>query len=146
MILTIAEVFNLFEKAETDADRINVLRTNNTKTLRKVLACAFNPNIQFTTEGRWPKWRPSDVPTGMTYSDLHREFDRMYLFMQNHPKRPPTLTEKRSNELLVQMLEMMPEGDAIVTLNMMGKNLKVKGLTKEIAEAAFGHNLLNESI
>jgi len=146
MILTIAEVFNLFEKAETDADRINVLRTNNTKTLRKVLACAFNPNIQFTTEGRWPNWKPSDVPTGMTYSDLHREFDRMYLFVQNHPKRPSTLTEKRSNELLVQMLEMMPEGDAIVTLNMMGKNLKIKGLTKEIVETTFGPNLLNESI
>jgi hypothetical protein len=145
MILTISEVFEKFEKAETDADRINVLRANNTKTLRKVLACAFNPNIQFTTEGRWPNWKPSDAPTGVTYSDLHREFDRMYLFIVNHPKRPPTLTEKRSNELLVQMLEMMPEGDAIVTLNMMGKNLKIKGLTQEIAEAAFP-NVLNESI
>jgi len=40
---------------------------------------------------------------------------------------------------------MMPEGDAIVALNMMGKNLKVKGLTQEIAEAAFP-GLLNESI
>jgi hypothetical protein len=145
MILTISEVFAKFEKAETDADRINVLRANNTRTLRKVLACAFNPNIQFTTEGRWPNWKPSDAPTGVTYSDLHREFDRMYLFIVNHPKRPPTLTEKRSNELLVQMLEIMSEGDAIVLLNMMGKNLKIKGLTQEIAEAAFP-NVLNESI
>lgn len=146
MILTISEVFERFEKAETDADRINILRENNTKTLRKVLACVFNPEIQFMTEGRWPNWKPSDVPIGMTYSDLHREFDRMYLFIKNHPKRPPTLTEKRSNELLVQMLEMMPEGDAIVTLNMMGKNLKIKGLTKKIAMTAFGSNLLNEEI
>jgi hypothetical protein len=145
MILTISEVFEKFEKAETDADRINVLRANNTRTLRKVLACAFNPNIQFTTEGRWPNWKPSDVPTGVTYSDLHREFDRVYLFIANHPKRPPTLAEKRSNELLIQMLEIMPQGDAIVLLNMMGKNLKVKGLTQEIAEAAFA-NVLNESI
>ena len=146
MILTIAEVFERFEKAETDADRVNVLRENNTKTLRRVLACAFNPDIEFTTEGRWPNWKPADVPTGMTYGDLHREFDRMYLFIKNHPKRPPTLTEKRSDQLLIQMLEMMPQGDAIVTLNMMGKNLKIKGLTKELAEAAFGPNLLNESV
>jgi len=145
MILTISEVFDKFEKAETDADRINVLRANNTKTLRKILACAFNPNIQFTTEGRWPNWKPSDAPAGVTYSDLHREFDRMYLFITNHPKRPPSLSEKRSNELLVQMLEIMPQGDAVVLLNMMGKNLKIKGLTQEIAEAAFP-NVLNESI
>jgi hypothetical protein len=43
------------------------------------------------------------------------------------------------------MLEIMPQGDAIVLLNMMGKNLKVKGLTQEIAKAAFP-NVLNESI
>lgn len=144
MILTISEIFEKFEKAETDNERINVLRQNNTRTLRKVLTGAFNPNIEFTTEGRWPNWKPSDAPTGMTYSDLHREFDRMYLFVKNHPKRPLTLSEKRSNELLIQMLEMMPEGDSTVTLNMMGKNLKIKGLTKEIAEAALGE--LNESI
>lgn len=144
MILTISEVFQKFEKAENDVDRINILRENNTRTLRKVLTATFNPSVEFTTEGRWPKWKPSDAPAGVTYSDLHREFDRMYLFVKNHPKRPPTLTEKRSNELLVQMLEMMPEGDAIVTLNMMGKNLKIKGLTKEIAETAIG--ALNESI
>lgn len=144
MIKCIFEVFEEFENAETDAERKNVLLRNNTKTLRKVLTCAFNPDIQFTNEGRWPNWKPSDAPTGVTYSDMHREFDRIYLFIKNHPRRPPTLSEKRSNELLIQMLEMMPEKDAIITLNMMGKNLKIRGLTKELAEEVFGN--LNETI
>ena len=135
MIKTISEVLKDFSEATTEEDRINVLRKNNTKTLRKVLNCVFNPDITFTVE-RWPNFKISDVPAGVTYSDLHREMDRLYLFVNNHPKRPQTLTEKRSEEILIQILEMMTEGDALVLLNMFNKNLKVSGLTKELVEKA----------
>lgn len=144
MIKLVSEIFDEVEKASSDDGRINILRYNNSSTLRKVLNCTYNPNITFTVK-QWPNFKPSGDPEGLSYATLHNEMSRMYLFIENHPRRPPTLTEKRSNEILIQMLESMTTKEAIVMLNMMMKNLKVKGLTVEIALAAFP-NLMNESI
>lgn len=140
----VSEVFDELEKATSENDKINILRFNNSIALRKVLACAYNPNIKFTVD-QWPNFKPSDDPAGLSYGSLHTEMDRVYLFIVGHPRRPPTLTEKRSNQILMQILENMTAKEAYIMLNMMSKNLKVKGLTAEVALAAFP-NLFYEAI
>jgi len=140
----VSEVFDEFEKATSENDKVNVLRFNNSIALRKVLYCTFHPNIQFSVK-QWPTFKPSDDPAGLTYGSLHTEMDRVYLFIEGHERRPSTLTEKRSNEILTQMLENMTSKEAYIMLNMMSKNLKIKGLTKEVALAAYP-NLFEEAI
>lgn len=140
----ISEVFDDLEKASSENDRINILRSNNTPALRKVLNCAYNPEIKFTVS-RWPNFKPSNDPEGLSYASLYSEMDRIYLFIEGHSRRPTTLTEKRSTEILIQMLENMTNKEAITMLNMMMKNLKVKGLNKKVALTAFP-NLMNEVV
>ena len=140
----VSEVFDEFEKAASKNDRINVLKFNNSIALRKVLHCTFHPNIEFTVK-KWPTFKPSDDPSGLSYGSLHTEIDRVYLFINGHSRRPSTLTEQRSKEILTQMLENMTAKEAYIMLNMMSKNLKVKGLTKEVALAAYP-NLFEEAV
>ena len=62
---------------------------------------------------------------------------RSYLFMQNNPKRPEALTEKRMNELLVQILESLEPQEAEIYTAMLMKDIKVPYLTPKLINEAF---------
>jgi hypothetical protein len=130
------EIFEEFEKAETNEERVDVLRRNNNYALFNVLQLTFHPASEFMVD-KIPYYKPENVPPGMGHSTIHQELDRVYLMIKNHPRCPPTLTEKRREELLVQMLEALEAKEAVVYMNMFLKNLKVKGLDAKIVREAF---------
>lgn len=130
------EVFNEFEAAPTKADKIEVLKRNHSAVSYAVLQMAFHPNIQFLIE-KVPYYKPDDAPPGMGYSHLSTELDRIYLFIKDHPRAPPTLTQERREQILIQMLESLEAKEATVLMNMILKNLKVKGLTPKIVQEVY---------
>lgn len=127
------EVFEEFEKAPTKAEKIAVLKSNHTQELYAVVQMAFHPDIHFLIE-RVPYYKPDDAPPGMSYSSIQQELDRIYLFVKDHPRIPPGLTQQRREQILVQMLEVLESKEATVLMNMILKNLKVKGLTANLAK------------
>ena len=132
----IYEVFDDFRKASNKADRLAVLRNNNTYALKNVLMGAFNKNIKFTVK-EVPNFNRVPIPAGMSYSHMTNALDRAYLFTEGNPRVPAGLTEKRKTELLIQILESLEEKEADVFASMIKKNLNVPHLTQTLINETF---------
>ena len=130
------EIFDAFEKAETDYDRVCVLRFNESWAMKNVLRGAFDPNVRFVID-RVPYYKPSDAPIGMGYTSITQELGRAYIFEDGNPKVEPTLTYERKEKILIQILEALEKREAEVFMNMLLKNLKVKNLDYRIVSEAF---------
>jgi hypothetical protein len=132
----IYEIFEEFEKAPTKQDKINILRRNSNYALKSVLKGSFDPNVTFSID-KVPYYKPSDAPPGLGYTSIHQELGRVYLFEANNPRVAPTLTDKRKEQLLIQILEALEKKEAEVFMNMILKKQKVKGLNADIVKEAF---------
>lgn len=132
----IYEVFNEFRKATNKQERINILRQNDSFALRNVLYGTFHPGIEYTIT-ELPKFRREPMPAGMSYSHMTNALDRMYLFVKNNPRVPQGLTEKRKNEILIQILESLEEQEADVFAGIILKKQDVPYLTLALVNEAF---------
>jgi hypothetical protein len=131
------EILDELLNAKTDEERVAILRKNDSYALRGVLRAAFHPRIYFNVT-KWPDgYVPSEVPAGYGSAKIGLELNRIYMFELGNPRTPLGLTEKRKNEILLQILEALEHREAEVFMNMMLKDLKVPGLTKELVEEAF---------
>jgi len=61
---------------------------------------------------------------------------RLYMFLEGN-QTAETLTDKRRNELLIQMLESIEPREAEVLLGIFQKDLGVKGLDYKFVKEAF---------
>ena len=139
----IYEVFNEFKQAKGKKEKVEVLRKNDTFALRNVLVGAFHPGIHFAIK-KIPEWKRVDVPPGMAYNHMTEALSKMYLFMENNPRTPAGLTEKRKIELLIQLLEGLEPNEADVYVGILKKDLKVPQLTSALVNEAF-NGLLPQS-
>jgi hypothetical protein len=130
------EIFMDFERAPDRAAKIAVLQKNVRPALLDVLQGAFHPAINFVIKSK-PSYRRSDAPPGMGYSTIDVELKRVYLFVEGSTKAPKTLTDIRRQHILIQILEALEAKEADVFMNMLLKDLKVKGLTYKIIQEAF---------
>lgn len=132
----IYEVFDDFAKLKTRAEKIDLLRSDRRRVLKDVLQGAFSPNIQFVFD-KPVEYKPSDAPPGLGYTSIEQELKRVYLFIKDHPRVAPDLTHERKEHILIQMLEAMEAREAEVFMNMILKDLKVKGLDEKLVREAF---------
>jgi hypothetical protein len=130
------EIFDEFEAAPSRQGRIEVLRNNAGYALREVLRGAFHPNIKFVID-KVPYYKPSDAPPGLGYTSIHQELGRAYLFEEDNPKVSPNLSYQRKEQVLIQILEALEKREAEIYMNMLLKNLKIKGLDSKIVREAF---------
>mgnify|MGYP003334799184 FL=1 len=132
----IYEVFNEFKMAPSRDTRISVLQSNDSWALRNVLMGAFHPDVKFSIK-KAPSYKKQDIPPGLSYNHITDALGKVYLFMENNPRTPPALTDKRKDELLVQLLESLEPKEADVYIAMMLKDLKVPYLTAKLVNEAF---------
>jgi hypothetical protein len=130
------EILDDFVNAPTRAEKIEVLRKNGQFVLKSVLQGAYHPAIKFVIKKK-PAYNISDAPPGLGYSNMDQELKRVYLFVENSPKVDRNLTYERKEQILIQILEALEAKEAEVFMNMLLKDLKVKGLTPKIIEEAF---------
>jgi hypothetical protein len=130
------EIFAEFEKSDDHHARLCVLRFNGSYALKSILKGTFDPNVQFDID-QVPYYKPGDSPPGLSYSSIHQELGRSYIFETNNPRTAPGLTKARKIQILTQILEMLEAKEAEVFMNMILKKQKVKGLTYEIVKEAF---------
>lgn len=132
----IYEIFEEFEKAPTEADKLAVLRKNDCYALRQILKGTYDPGVEFAIE-RVPYYKPSDAPPGMGYTSINAELHRTYLFQKAHPKLNPDLTPDRREKILIQILEALEAREAEVYMNMIMKREIVKDLTVDLVKKAY---------
>ena len=107
----IYEVFDDFAKAPSREEKINILRSNSGYALDAVLRGTFHPYIKYVFENI-PNYKKSDDPPGLSYTSIHQELGRVYLFEENNPKVASNLTLDRKKYLLIQMLESLEAREA----------------------------------
>lgn len=132
----IYEVFNEFKAAGSKKERIEVLKRNNSWSLRSVLQGAMDKNVVFAIK-KVPEYKSEDVPAGMSYNHINYALSKAYLFTKDNPRTPPALTEERREQLLIQILESLEVSEAEVFANMLKKDLKIPYLTEALVNEAF---------
>lgn len=133
----IYEILNEVANVTTKAEKIEVLRRNDSPILRTVLRGAYHPDVKFVFD-KIPEYKTeTNIPPGMGYTSMIMESKRFYIFVEGNKRVDPNLTLDRKKKILIQMLEALEPKEAEVLSNMLMKNLRVKGLNAEVALAAF---------
>jgi hypothetical protein len=124
----IYEVFDEFANANTKQEKIDVLAKNWTPTLKLVLQLTFRPEMEWFHNSYPEKYKTPDTKPGISFASLDTELKRLYLFRKGN-ETAEKLTPKRSEELLLVLLESLEPREADIIIGIFKKDLGVKGLT-----------------
>jgi hypothetical protein len=131
------EIFDDFENAKNKKERMSIIGSNLSQTLVDVLKLTYHPDYKWKVKELPDNYKvPTDMLPGITYDSLNSQLRRIYLFLDGN-STAETLTDKRRNELLVQMLESIEPREAEVLLGIFQKDLGVKGLDYKFVKEAF---------
>jgi len=111
MKLLINEVLQKVSNAKTKPQKVKILQQHNTAALRSILIANFDESIvSMLPVGEVP-YIPNDAPEGTEHTVLEKEYRKLYLFFKGGSS---TLKQSRREELFIQMLEGLTEGEAEV--------------------------------
>jgi hypothetical protein len=135
MKLLINEVLQKVSNAKTKPQKVKILQQHNTPALRSILIANFDESIvSMLPVGEVP-YIPNDAPEGTEHTVLEKEYRKLYLFFKGGSS---TLKQSRREELFIQMLEGLTEGEAevlaLIKDKKLGKRWKV---TKACVQEAF---------
>ena len=133
--LLISEVLRKVSNAKTKAEKIKILRENNSSGLRQILIINFDDSvISLMPEGEVP-YTPNDAPVGTDHTRLEHESKGFYRFFKGGAKLPALKRES----MFVQLLEGLSGEEAeLLVLAKDGRvNEKYKRITKAVVSEAF---------
>ena len=135
MKLLINEVLQKVSNAKTKPEKVKLLKEYNTNALRSILIANFDESIvSLLPPGEVP-YTPNDAPEGTEHTVLEKEYRKLYLFFKGGSS---TLMQSKREELFIQMLEGLSEGEAEVLVLVKDKKLgKRWKITKACVEQAF---------
>ena len=136
MIYNLYEIFDAFELAETKDAKKQVLLNNNNKLLQQVLQLTFDPQYQFYYKKMPVEYIKPDTIPGIRFAGLETELRRLYLFQKGN-ETADKLSEQKRKELLLQIAEALEPREAEILINIMKKDLGVKGLTAKFVKDTF---------
>jgi|TARA_R110000803_G_scaffold46198_8_gene97038 hypothetical protein len=129
------EVFGEFTQAKSRAEKIDVLKKNQTAALTDILRGFFDDRVQWHLPAGAPPPYTPNVPQSVPSSLLKQHLNFKYLVkgIKTADDLPPFKREK----LFIDMLEVVHPEDAKILVSMINKKSPVKGLTKKIAQEAY---------
>ena len=113
-----------------------VIQKNLSKTLVDVLELTFNPGIQWKIKSMPEGYQVKTIPIGMSHCQLSTELRKLYMFRAGNPTAEQ-LSERKRNELLIQLLESIEPREAEVVYGIFVKDQGVKGLDYAFVKEAF---------
>ena len=132
----IYEILDEFEVAQTEKEKMQVIEKNLSKTLVNVLLFTYHPNFQWMVKELPHNFKFKPVPVGLSINHLGTELRKLYLFLKND-STAEKLTDKKRNELLLQLLESIEPREAEVVMGIFNKDLGVTGLNYKFVKKAF---------
>lgn len=134
MKLLISEVLQKVSNAKTKAEKISLLRQNNSDALRALLIASYDESAEcLLPEGEVP-YTPNDAPKGTEHTYLSREYRQLRLFY----KGGSNLTPLRRESLFIQLLEGLHAEEAELVCLAKDKSINKKyRLTRSVIEEAF---------
>lgn len=134
MKLLISEVIKKASNAKTKAEKIKILKDNNSQALRSILKWNFDPNILSDLPDGEVPFNKNDAPIGTEHTVLEREYRNLWRFI----KGANTLTRMKREQLFIQLLEGLHESEADIVCLVKDKNLQDKyRITHAVVKEAF---------
>ena len=134
--LLISEVLRKVSNAKTKAEKINLLRENNSQALRSLLIWNFDESvISMVPEGEVP-YTPNDAPVGTDHTRLEQEARGLYRFVKGGQD---SLKSLKRESMFVQLLEGLSaeEAELLCLIKDGNLNSKYKRITKAVVSEAF---------
>lgn len=130
------EVFDEFEEAKTKQERLKVIEKNLSQHLVDTLQYTFHPDLQWKFKNIPKGYKIPDCPPGMGFTNIGHQLRKFYMFRVGDP-RCEQLTDKRREEIFIQVLESLEPREIEVVIGICKKDLGVKGLTYNFVKEAF---------
>tara|TARA_E500000331_G_scaffold320804_1_gene334620 strand:- start:828 stop:1295 length:468 start_codon:yes stop_codon:yes gene_type:complete len=134
--LLLSEILRKVSNAKTKAEKIILLRENNSSALRMLLIWNFDESvISMVPEGDVP-YTPNDAPVGTDHTRLEQESKGFYRYVKGGQD---TLKSLKREAMFVQLLEGLSAEEAeLLCLVKDGQlNKKYKRITKTVVQEAF---------
>jgi hypothetical protein len=132
----IYEIFDEFEAAKNKQQRMDVIGRNLSKVLTEVLQLGFHPQPQWYFDEIPDGFVIKDIPAGMSYAQLTTEMRKLYMFQKGN-EIADKLTDKKREQLLVELLQNLEPREAEVVMGIFRKDFGVKGLDYKFVKEAF---------
>tara|TARA_B100000287_G_scaffold151891_1_gene143621 strand:+ start:1410 stop:1877 length:468 start_codon:yes stop_codon:yes gene_type:complete len=134
--LLLSEILRKVSNAKTKAEKVIILRENNSSALRMLLIWNFDESvISMLPEGDVP-YTPNDAPVGTDHTRLEQEAKGFYRFVKGGQD---SLKSLKREAMFVQLLEGLSAEEAeLLCLVKDGQmNKKYKRITKAVVQEAF---------
>ena len=134
--LLLSEILRKVSNAKTKAEKVILLRENNSSALRMLLIWNFDESvISMVPEGDVP-YTPNDAPVGTDHTRLEQESKGFYRFVKGGQD---SLKSLKREAMFVQLLEGLSAEEAeLLCLVKDGQmNKKYKRITKSVLQEAF---------
>lgn len=125
MRLSIHEVLLNASNATSQAERVAILRKNDSTVLRQILQIGFHPDIIVNLpEGTPPFKSDRNLPLGMADTTLFQEARRLYIFIEG--AAPAGLKRATRETLFINLLEGLHYTEADMVVSMKDKLLSTR--------------------
>ena len=133
--LLLSEILRKVSNAKTKAEKVILLRENNSSALRMLLIWNFDESvISMVPEGDVP-YTPNDAPSGTDHTRLEQEYRGFYRFLVGGAR----LASLKRETMFVQLLEGLHKDEAELLCLIKDGNMndKYKRITKAVISEAF---------
>ena len=125
-------VFEDYTKAKTKAEKIAVLRSNESWALKDILKGSLDPKVKWHLPEGAPPYHPSRHSEPK--ASKIRENTKIRYFVK---KNNINISQIKREQIFIGILEAVHPKDAELVISMINKKPPVKGLTFKIAQEAF---------
>lgn len=127
---SLPELFIRVSKAQTEEEKINILKSAEGPLLHTILHAAFDPNIKFALPSGAPPYKKEEAGYGNCPSVLEGEFRKLVYFLEGHPQMVQNTIKRES--MFINILECLHPSESELLIQMKDKNIKCDGLTYEL--------------
>jgi len=121
-----------FTKAKSKAEKVAVLRSNESWALKDLLKGTLDPKVKWDLPEGAPPYQPSSHSEPM--ASIFRENTKFRYFVKNNNIN---ISQIKREQIFIGILEAVHPKDAELVISMINKKPPVKGLTFKIAQEAF---------
>tara|TARA_B100000131_G_scaffold245648_1_gene238497 strand:- start:76 stop:528 length:453 start_codon:yes stop_codon:yes gene_type:complete len=135
----LSEVLQKVHNAKTKAQKINILKENDSPALRSICKWSFDPAIESMLPEGAPPYVPNEAPEGTEHTKLSTEHTKLYHYIKGGND---SLQTTRREMMFVQLLEGLHQSEAELLINTKDKKLHqvYKGFSSAVVKEAFGWN------
>lgn len=132
------EIFDEFEEAKNKNQKMQVIEKHLSPLLTTVLQLTYHPDFRWKIKEMPDNYKiqeDSKLP-GLSRCQLSTEIRKLYMFQEGNPTAE-SLTPRKQNELLIQLLESLEPREAEVVMGIFKKDQGVEGLNYKFVKEAF---------